>query len=234
MPDLIRVAPQEVQGLAHRIGLGLDLDAQVGAVEAAHEFVGGLKAQRGGDVLPDALRGGGGQGQAHGARELVAHGRQLAVLRPEVVAPFRDAMRLVDRQAVQIGGFQQTERARHQQRFRRDVQQLDLAAAHAGHVLLVLLGRQGAVEEQRRHAQRVELLHLVLHQGDQGRDDDGQAGEDQGRELVAQRLAAPGRHDHQRILPGEDVGDDFALQGPEFIVTKHGLEGGFGWWGGHE
>ena len=39
--------------------------------------------------------------------------------------------------------------------------------------------------------------HLVLHQRDQRRDDDARARADQRGDLVADRLAAAGRHQHE-------------------------------------
>jgi hypothetical protein len=110
--------------------------------------------------------------------EAPPHGRQLAILRPEVVAPLRNAVGLVDGQAVDAAAVEQGQRLRPYQRLRRGVEQLDLARGHAatdGHVLVV---GQGAVEVGRGHAQLAQLHHLVFHQRDERRDDHGQAGEE--------------------------------------------------------
>jgi hypothetical protein len=42
--------------------------------------------------------------------------------------------------------------------------------------------------------------------------------------LVAQRFAAAGRHQHQRILPGYQLLNDFLLLASEFIVAENGFE----------
>jgi len=58
---------------------------------------------------------------------------------------------------------------------------------------------QARVQELRTDAELGQRGHLVLHQRDQWRDDDRRARAQQRRELVAQRLAAAGRHQHQRV-----------------------------------
>ena len=86
-----------------------------------------------------------------------------------------------------------------QQPFRRDIQQLQLAAHQLPRHLARLFGIQAGIEESGRHAELLERIHLVLHQRDQRRHHDADALPQQGRNLVAQRLAAAGGHQHQRI-----------------------------------
>ena len=62
---------------------------------------------------------------------------------------------------------------------------------------------------------RAELADLVLHQRDQRRDHDGQAVEQERGQLVAERLAAAGRHHDQRVLTLQDAGDDLGLEREE-------------------
>ena len=69
---------------------------------------------------------------------------------------------------------------------------------------------QRRVEERRAHAELAQRLHLVLHQRDQRRDHDRRALAQQRRQLVAQRLAAAGGHEHQRVAAAGDVRDDLA------------------------
>jgi hypothetical protein len=61
--------------------------------------------------------------------------------------------------------------------------------------------RQRTVDARGANAQRRQAVHLVLHQGDQRRDDqrDTLAG-DRGQ-LVAETLAPAGRHDAQAVVP---------------------------------
>ena len=195
-----------------------------------------VKAKLVHDILPDALRRRGGKGQADGLGQAAAHREQLAILRPKIVAPLRDAVRLVNGQALDAALVQHHERFRSQQRLGRGVEQLDLSLPDALHGLHVAAIVQTAVKKRRRHAQLAQLVHLVLHQRDQRRDDQGQAVEDQRRQLITQRLTAAGGHDGQRVPPLQHVVDDLGLQRPEGVVAENGLEegGGGGWsaeWG---
>jgi hypothetical protein len=65
-----------------------------------------------------------------------------------------------------------------------------------------------------------QRVDLVLHQRDQRRDHDPDAVADQRRDLVAQRLAAAGRHQHQRVATADDVADDLLLATPERVVAE--------------
>ena len=67
-------------------------------------------------------------------------------------------------------------------------------------------------------------VHLVLHQGDEGGDDDGRSLHHQGRQLIAQGLAAPRGHEHERVAAGGQVPDNALLIPLEGIVTEEGLQ----------
>ena len=71
----------------------------------------------------------------------------------------------------------------------------------------------------------LELIDLVLHQGDQRRDDQRQAVQGQGGQLVAEALSAAGGHDAQAILPGQDRRDDFLLPMAERSQAELGQVG---------
>src|SRR5437879_2896829 len=85
------------------------------------------------NVVPHALGGRRGQGETSCAREPVADLSQAAVFRPEVVAPFRDAVGFVDREKVDPALFEKYEYFRSQESLRGDVQQPRLAAADLVH-----------------------------------------------------------------------------------------------------
>ena len=53
-----------------------------------------------------------------------------------------------------------------------------------------------------------------------GEIDDAGARPDQRRDLVAQRLAAAGRHEHERVAAADDVLDDLPLAAPERVVAE--------------
>ena len=65
---------------------------------------------------------------------------------------------------------------------------------------------------------------LVLHEGDERRDDDGDAGRalgvEGGRQLVAERLAGAGALDDQRRPAAEDAHHGRLLARPERLVAE--------------
>src|SRR5438094_9936231 len=69
---------------------------EVRAAEGALEAVGLHHAELADDVADHAASGGGGEGEDGDAAELLLESLELPVGGPEVVAPLRDAVRLVD------------------------------------------------------------------------------------------------------------------------------------------
>src|SRR5690606_15350906 len=87
---------QDVGQLPARVFLERDPVADVRAVETGDEPGRLRQAQAFGDLAPGRRIGGGGQGDARHLRPALVQDVELAVLGPEVVAPLRDAVRLVD------------------------------------------------------------------------------------------------------------------------------------------
>ena len=67
-----------------------------------------------------------------------------------------------------------------------------------------------------------------MHEGDKWRDNDGQAGQQEGGQLVGEGFAAAGGHQYEGITPGEHVLDDFELAGSKCIMAEILFEYGFG------
>ena len=99
------------------------------------------------------------------------------------------------------------------QPLRGHVEQLDLTLQDLRLYAPYLPGGQGAVDEPGGDAVGVQGVHLVLHQGDQRRDDQRDAAKDEGRQLVAEGLAAAGGHQRQAVAACQDVSDDLRLLG---------------------
>ena len=74
------------------------------------------------------------------------------------------------------------------------------------------------------HSGLQQGVHLILHQRDERRDDDRDAVTQQGGDLVAQRLAAAGGHDHQGVAVAGHVIDDRFLFAPKRVVSEHAFE----------
>jgi hypothetical protein len=194
--------------------------ADVRPVEAADELVRVFELQPLDDVGAGQRVGGGGQRDARHARvALVQHG-QRPVLGPEVVAPLAHAVRLVDREQAQGARWcRSSSRPRKRGVFSRSGAAYSSVRRRSAGALDVLGGVpvERGVQEGGRHAGFVERADLVVHQRDQRRDHQmvtplpgALAGD--GRNLVAQALAAAGGHQHQRVAAGGDVVDDRGLR----------------------
>ena len=133
-------------------------------------------------------------------------------------------MRFVDGEQRDLGALQQLEEPRRDEPLGCDVEQVQLARRK------LLLGPirgpriERGVEHRGRHAGLGEARDLVLHQRDQRRHHDRAAVAHQRRDLIAERFAAAGRHQHERVSAVGDVADDFFLGAAEFGVAEDGGE----------
>ena len=66
----------------------------------------------------------------------------------------------------------------------------------------------------------LQAIHLIFHQGDERRNHQGHAIEQERRQLVAQRFAAAGGHHHQGVFPLQNRLDDGLLAVAEFGEAK--------------
>lgn len=76
------------------------------------------------------------------------------------------------------------------------------------------------VEDGGFDAELGQRIDLILHQGDQGGNDDGAARAEQGWYLVAQAFAATRRHEDQCVTALADVVDDFGLRAAKGWVAE--------------
>lgn len=218
----------EIEQLRARIVLLDDPIADVRPVEARHEYARVVERETVNDFVARDRIGSRRQRDARDRREALVQHRQLDVFRTEVVPPLRHAVRLVDREQPDLRAFEQLEKTPRHQPFGRDIQQIDLAFAQRA------LGRRGLGARQRRvqvcgaHADFAQRGDLILHQRDQRRHDDartmaGLAAHQRGN-LVAQRLAAARRHQHQTVAAARDVLDDLALLAAKGGITEDFVE----------
>ena len=105
--------------------------------------------------------------------------------------------------------------------FRRHIEQSRETSLEFGENFALLLMILRTIHEEHGNAQSLQLFHLIGHQRDQGRDDDGEPFQHQGRQLEAQAFARTRRHDANHIAALHHVLNDLAL-----MRTKLGeLEG---------
>ena len=214
------VAGDELGELAARLVLRLEAERDVRPVERVQEDARPALEQALGDVLARRLVGGRREGEGLDVAERPAGATDRAVLGAEIVPPLRHAMRLVDGEPPDAGVAQARRQALGLEPLRRDEEQAQLLFAQEppGLARLVVAGR--GVEGRCGDAEAAHLLHLVAHQRDQRRHDDGERAVDDRRQLVAHRLAGAGRHHGKHVLAGEHGGDDLGLAGAEIAVAE--------------
>ena len=240
-------APRGGQGLGQgRVDPGLpvtfpacliDAKGEVGPREAAHVLgrVGG-QAEPLEDLVAHHGRGRGGAGQE---ASLGQQGQELAdlhVLGAEVVAPLADAVGLVDGHERALETSHELTEAIEGEPLRGHVGELVAAPGQGSHAPADLVAVESAGQVGGGHAPGLEGGHLVVHQGDEGGDDQGRARKEGGGELVGEALAAAGgRHEqhaphveqglHGLPLAGPEGGESEALQSGVEIDGHHRFEG---------
>ena len=177
------------------------------------------------DDLVARLRiGGGGERDARHVRESARAAPRAAGIRGGSRAPIarRNAPRRSRTARAGACVARRFEHARHHQPLGRDVQEIELARAQrALHVRSASLRVERRVEEGRAHAELLQRGHLVLHERDERRDHQRRALAQEGGHLVAERLAAAGGHQHQRVAAARHVLDDRLLRAAKLRMSEN-------------
>ena len=121
-------------------------------------------------------------------------------------------MRLIDDEQPNLGAGHGLREGGGAEALRGHVEQTELTGA--GPLDSVGVGPVAPLGVDQRHPARGDPLKrgdLILHEGDEGRDDQGQVLAHERRELVAERLARSGRHDHQRVALAQGSLDGLGL-----------------------
>ena len=216
--------PLHQQPVALAVGDRRQQQSQVGPVEAGHDCVRLLDPEPRSNVGNDGRRGGRGQRQHALGAELAGSLGELEVVGPEVVAPLRDAVRLVDREERDSSARELREEALVVEALGCDVEELQRAAAEPLADLALLVGTEARVEPGRLDPSSLQEVDLILHQRDQRRDDDRHAVEQQRRQLVAEALPAAGREDGERRPAGQQRLHDAFLPRPKGVEAERRRE----------
>lgn len=180
-----------------------------------------VAADIGGDL------GCGGRGEAEDARDF-EFGRkpgELEVVGAEVVSPFRDAVGFIDGEERQFHLGEAGPEFFVGESFGGNVEELDGSIFEVPVEGGDLVSREGGIEAGGRDALGNQRVDLVFHQGDEGRDDKGEAIEKQGGELITERFSATCWENSKRRAVGENGVDDFFLPVAEMIVSEVSAEG---------
>ena len=104
-------------------------------------------------------------------RQLLRHAREAQILGAKIVPPFRNAVRLINRQQRDFHPPQSLGKRLAREPLRRDVEQLQLPLAQVRIHPLRLLRREAGVESRRRDPARPQRIDLIFHQRDERRND---------------------------------------------------------------
>ncbi len=139
-------------------------DLQVWTVESGDEYLCLTAEQPFDDVPPCDGIGRRCEGAKPGVREVIRQFGEATVVRPEVVAPLRHAMRLVDREPRRTMPGEAIEYVRLHEPFRRDVEQAQSTVAQLAVCLGGVRPRRRRIECARRHPVDAQRGCLVAHQ----------------------------------------------------------------------
>src|SRR5204862_4393318 len=169
----------------------------------------------------------GGRGHDGARAQATRDGLEPEVVRAEVMAPLRYAVGLVDDEEADVDAAEAVEEPGRAEALRSDVEEAKLAGDGPLDRGPVVLAGLLSVDERNAvaGATRAKAVNLVLHQGDERRDDDGQVLAHERRKLVAERLARAGGHDDERVAPLERRPHGLLLPGPEGTEAEVVVEG---------
>ena len=99
--------------------------------------------------------------------------------------------------------------------FRRQIEQLQPLLLEILNDPMLLRPREAGMKRRCVDPSLLQTGHLILHQRNKGRNDQGQARQDRRRQLITERLALPGRHDRHGIAPSQHGANDLGLARPK-------------------
>ena len=222
--DRGRAEPVEQMLAAVLIGDRGDHKVKVGPIEGELVMVLRLDAEMPANIPGDFW--GGGCCEAEDAWDFEFGGKagQLKVVGPEVVSPFRDAMRFVDCEEGERSSGQASPEFFVGQALGSHVEEFQSVVFKSAIKVACFVGRQGGVQSCHRNPFGGERIDLVLHQCDERGDHQGESLEEHGGELVAERFTSSGREDRESGPVCQDGTDGRFLTSAKRIVTEVFLE----------
>jgi len=137
-------------------------------------------------------------------------------------------VRFVDGEEPDLTLLEKVDGGRDAEALGREVEKIQFTSPIRVFDATALFGGLGGVEELCTGAHGGQGIHLILHQSDQRGNDNAGALTNKCGNLVTQRLAATGRHEHKGITTLHDRLDNLALLPPERVVTERGLKNRLG------
>ncbi|MBZ5534960.1 MAG: hypothetical protein LAO31_03310 [Acidobacteriia bacterium] len=154
-------------------------------IESGDKEPGLAKAELEGDVAANFGRGRGGECNHAGATQVLDRGLEPQVIGTKVMPPLGNAVRLVHCEQVHLKAREPFGKHPAPKALRRYVEEFVGTAAERRDADSLFFQSQRGVDEGGGNRAPGQGVDLVLHQSDQGRDDQGDPSEGQGRKLVA-------------------------------------------------
>lgn len=136
-------------------------------------------------------------------------------------------MRFIDgngsKEAASVKALEELDKGLDIEPLRGDVEDLHFGLGEGGEIRKHLVGERsvlGGADVVRFDSPRAEGRDLVMHQGDERANNNGDAVEQEGRELVAEGFAAACGEEDQAGAALQDVHNYFLLLFPEFAQSK--------------
>ena len=201
---------------------------KVGPIKGRLEHGGILDAEVLEDIALHLGGGGGRKGNDGSQLDFLYDGADFPVFRAEIVPPFGNTVGLV----YGVEGYLYLPQEGYifffGEGFRRHIKQFGNAPAEVFLDLRKLDAAKGGIEEVGNAAvsglKAPDCVYLVLHEGDERRDNNGRSFHDEGGQLIAQGLASTGGHEDKSIVALNEMRDDFLLVTFKRVVTKESLQ----------
>lgn len=147
-----------------------------------------------------------------------------AVVGAKVVAPLRDAVRLVDGDESGRTFREHLGKAGNTQALGSDKQEVECTGEVVGAGLAGDGAVKAGVDARNAEVECGEFGDLVFHQRDERRDDERRSTKSDGGKLVAERLPCPGGHDEQQVAAFDCSATDRFLVGAKALEAEDGVQ----------
>jgi hypothetical protein len=166
-PAFLWSRAEKIEQLVVRFIFGENAVGQVRTVETGDVTFRLAQFQMRNNVLAHATGRGGGERHEWDVGKMFSQVGELAVFGTEIVAPFADAMRLVNRDEFDVPALQVGQKSRKHEAFGRDVEQAEFAVVQTAQTFSGFVRVERGIQKRRRDAAGLQRVHLVFHQRNQ-------------------------------------------------------------------
>ncbi len=138
------------------------------------------------------------KGKPRDIRKIIHQRTKQAIVWPEIMPPFRHAMRLINGKERYLGFAEQSAEFHARRAFGRDIEQIEFASPEAVNGLGAIVISRSQSRCSNPHC--ICSPHLIMHQRNERRNHNAGAVHHEGWKLIAKRLASAGWHNRQSSL----------------------------------